>query len=256
MGKLPEQRKPTVAIVGTRKPTSYGREVTQRFSYELASRGVVIVSGLALGVDGIAHTSALEADGTTLAVLGNGLPEINPRSHAALAAKIIEQGGAIISEYPPGTPALGHRFLERNRIVSGLSDAILITEAALRSGTMSTATHALEQGREVFVVPGNITSPMSAGCNALIAQGALVATKPEDILNLITPETSSSQQALPLANTPEEQAIIDLLAAGVRDGDELLAKSNLEPSIFNTTLTMLEIAGSIKALGGNRWTLG
>lgn len=255
IGKLPETRQPSLAIVGSRKPTPYGKEVTHRFAYDLARRGVVIISGLALGVDGIAHRAALEADGTTIAVLGNGLSNVYPASHHQLAKQITSHGGALLSEYEPDTPARGYQFLERNRIVSGLSDAILITEAAIRSGTMSTAAHALEQGKDVFVIPGNITSPMSAGCNALIKQGANVVTTPEDILEVIAPTLLPGQNSLPLGNTLEETTIIALLQQGIRDGDELQRISTIDASTFATTLTMLELSGVIRSLGGNQWTL-
>lgn len=254
-GTLPTERRPTVAVIGTRKPTAYGREVTERFAGELARRGIVIVSGLALGVDGIAHRAALAADGTTIAVLGNGLPQIYPSSHRALAQEIVDRGGAIISEYPEGAPALPHQFLERNRLVSGLADIVLITEAAARSGTMSTAAHALEQGKDVFVIPGNITSPMSSGCNNLLKQGAMPATDPGDILEVLLPATTNEQSTLALGQTPAEQSVIDLLQEGIRDGDELCQKSRLEPTIFSQTLTILELNDIIKPLGANQWTL-
>lgn len=255
IGKLPETRQPTVAIVGSRKPTTYGKEVTHQFAYELAKQGVIIVSGLALGVDALAHRAALEAGGTTLAVLGNGLDSIYPAANRQLAHDIVKAGGAIMSEYEPTVPARGFQFLERNRIVSGLSDAVLITEAASRSGTLNTAAHALEQGKEIFVIPGNITSPMSAGCNQLLKQGAHPAVSTEDILEVIAPERLSGQHTLPLGNTPEETVIIGLLQQGVRDGDELQRASGIEAGVFSTTLTMLEIAGTIRALGANQWTL-
>ena len=254
-GRLPEQRRPTVAIVGTRRPSRYGQEVTQTFATGLAQQGVVIVSGLALGVDGIAHKAAIEAGGTTIAILGNGLPTIYPATNRQLGMAIITGGGAIISEYEPETPARDYRFLERNRIVSGIADAIIITEAAARSGTLNTAMHALEQGKEVFVVPGNITSPLSAGCNALIRQGATPATNVEDILSIIAPDQMTGQASLPLGNTREETTIIQLIQSGMRDGDELQQASGLEASVFSTTLTMLELAGAIRSLGSNQWTL-
>lgn len=255
IGKLPEMRLTSVAIVGTRKPTSYGKEVTHQLSYELAKRGVVIVSGLALGVDGIAHRAALEAGGTTIAVLANGLPQIYPATHRGLANDIVAGNGAVISEYPPGTEPRGYQFLERNRIVSGLSDAVVITEAASRSGTLNTAAHALEQGKEVFVVPGNITSPLSKGCNALLKQGARPVTCVEDILEVIAPQLLTPQTTLPLGNSPAESSILKLLQAGVRDGDELQRQTDLSASEFNQTLTMLELTGAIRGLGGNQWTL-
>lgn len=256
VGTLPETRRPTVAIVGTRKPTSYGREVTHMLAYELAQKGIVIVSGLALGVDGIAHTAALEAGGTTLAILPCGLPKVYPSSHRGLAEQIIKQDGALISEYD-SDHAISYQsnFLERNRIVSGLADAIIITEAAARSGTLNTAAHALEQGKEIFVVPGNITSPMSAGCNALLKQGAHVATCAEDILEIIAPDLLSPQQNLALGNNPTEVTILALLQAGLRDGDEIQRETNLSATEINTALTMLEIAGTIRSLGNNQWTL-
>lgn len=255
LGSLPPERRVSVAIVGTRKPTAYGKEVTQRLAYELAEKGVIIISGLALGVDGIAHEAALEAGGTTIAVLGNGLPDIHPSTHRDLAKRIISSGGAILSEYLPHTPALGFRFLERNRLVSGLADAIIITEAAARSGTLNTAAHALEQGKEIFVVPGNITSPLSAGCNALLRQGATPITKTDDILEVIAPELSRPQVGLPLGRTPHETAILTLLQTGVRDGDKLQRESNIAAVEFTQTLTMLELSGAIRSLGGNQWTL-
>lgn len=255
MGSIPPQRQVSVAIIGTRKPSSYGKEVTAKLAHELAKRGVIIVSGLALGVDGIAHTAAIEAGGTTIAVLGNGLPKIHPSSHQQLGQKIIDTGGALISEYEPHTPALGFRFLERNRIVSGLADAIVITEAAARSGTLNTAAHALGQGKEIFVVPGNITSPLSAGCNALLRQGATPITKSDDILEVIAPQLLQPQSILPLGDNASETTIITLLQSGIRDGDELQQKSGLQAHDFAQTLTMMELSGAIRSLGANQWAL-
>lgn len=255
IGKLPEQHLPTVAIVGSRRPTAYGREVTYQIANNLAKRGVIIISGMAIGVDSIAHRATLDAGGITLAILANGLDMIYPATHRALANDIITKNGAIISEYEPGTEPMKFRFLERNRIVSGLSDAIIITEAAARSGTLSTAMHALEQGREVFVVPGNITSPLSAGCNNLIKQGAHPITSFEDVLEIIAPDLLKPQSILALGNTPLESKIIGLLQSGIRDGDELQTLSEVNISEFSSTITMMEISGTIRALGGNQWTL-
>lgn len=254
-GTLPDHRIPTVAIVGSRKPTAYGKEVTHRLASDLASKGIVIVSGLALGIDSIAHRAALEVGGTTLAVLANGVDDITPRSHQSLGESIIASGGAILSEYEPGMPAQAYTFLERNRIVSGLADAVLITEAAQRSGTLSTAAHALEQGRDVFVVPGNITSPMSVGCNNLIRQGALIATSADDIIAQIAPDMLQPQTAMTLGNSPLETSIIELLLSGVRDGDQIQATLDIDTSLFNQTVTMMEINGLIRSLGGNQWVI-
>ncbi|OGL21497.1 DNA protecting protein DprA [Candidatus Saccharibacteria bacterium RIFCSPHIGHO2_01_FULL_45_15] len=255
LGELPTTRHPTVAIVGTRKPTRYGQEVTHRLSYDLAKRGVVIVSGMALGVDAIAHRATLEAGGTTIAVQANGLSTLYPATNRQLGEDIIKSGGAIVSEYEPDVSARDFQFLERNRIVSGLSDAVLITEAAARSGTLNTAAHALEQGREVFIVPGNITSPLSAGCNALLKQGATPVTCAEDILEVVAPQLLQTQATLALGDNPLQSKIITLLNEGVRDGDELCTLSGADARQFAAELTMMELTGLIRALGGNQWTL-
>ncbi|MGB3946309.1 MAG: DNA-processing protein DprA, partial [Candidatus Saccharimonadales bacterium] len=246
IGTVPAVRIKTVAIVGTRRPSAYGKEVTYRLSYDLAKRGILIVSGLALGVDGIAHTAALEAGGLTIAVLGNGLPEVQPATNRKIAEQIIAGGGGIISEYEDYTDARPHHFLERNRLVAGLADAIVITEAATRSGTLNTAAHALAQGIEIFVVPGNITSPLSAGCNMLLKQGARAVTNYQDILDIIAPEKTDSQQALPLGNTKLETKIIQIIAAGQRDGEDIMSQTGADTMEFNTALTMLELSGAIR----------
>ena len=260
MGTLPTSDAPVVAIVGSRKPSAYGREVTEQLASDLAKAGCIIVSGLALGIDGIAQKAALKAGGTVIGVIPNELPDISPQTNYKLAMNIIENGGAILSEWKKGDGKIVNRwsFLERNRLVSGLADAVIITEAAERSGTLNTAAHALSQGRDVFAVPGNITSPLSAGCNALLKQGALVATTATDILNVIAPSNAQSatdQAVIPLGETPAENTIIDLLRTGLRDGDQLQQQSGLNPADFATALTMLEINGVIKPLGANNWTL-
>jgi DNA processing protein len=255
IGELPTERRPTVAIVGTRRPTAYGTEVTTRIAGDLARRGVVIVSGLALGIDAIAHRAALDAGGTTIAVQANGLAKVRPYTNRQLGEDIVNSGGAIVSEYEPDEPPYQSRFLERNRIVSGLSDAVLITEASIRSGSISTANRALEQGREVFIVPGNITSPQSAGCNALIKQGAHPITCAEDILEIIAPQLLKPQAQLALGDNSLQTKIIALLHGGTRDGDDLQRLSESDASEFATELTMMELNGQIRALGANQWTL-
>lgn len=166
----------------------------------------------------------------------------------------MKAGGALISEYPPGTPARAFQFLARNRIVSGLSDAIVVTEAASRSGTLSTVAHALDQNREVFAVPGNITSPMSVGPNRLIQQGAYPVTNADDIIQVIAPDLREPQSMLNLGSNPAEILLIDLLRSGIGDGDALQRASELGASDFSQTMTMLEVQGLIRAMGGNQWT--
>lgn len=253
MGDLPPKRAPTVALVGTRKPTPYGKEVTYRFSYELAQRGIVIVSGLALGVDGIAHQAALDAGGTTLAILPTSLDRIHPRTHHDLARRIVQNKGALLSECNPGDPVGKWNFVARNRIVSALSDAVLITEATSRSGTMSTVNFALEQGKTVMVVPGNITSPMSAGCNSLLKTGATPILSVDDILHELGLADTNQQSELPLSANAEEQTLLQLIRQGIYDGNALQQQSRLPAALFSQTLTMLEIEGKIRALGANQW---
>ena len=246
--------RPRVAIVGSRKVTAYGRSVTSELAAGLARLGVVIVSGLAYGVDSIAHRAALEAGGTAIAVLPSGLDAIYPGTHVGLAQQILDQGGALVSEYPPETIAYKSNFVARNRIVSGLSDAVLIPEAAAKSGTLHTAHFALEQGREVLAVPGNITSANSAGTNALIKDGATPITNLADILQALGLE-EVQQQALAVGDNPEEQRILDLIMAGTAAASELLAASQQTAANFNQTMTMLEISGKIRALGAGMWSL-
>lgn len=250
---MPADTRNFVAIVGTRKPTTYGQDITEQLARKLAERGVVIVSGLALGVDGIAHRGALAAHGTTIAILAHGVDHINPRSHSMLAEQILEHDGALISEYEPGITAHPGRFLERNRLVSGLSDTLIITEAATRSGTFNTVSHALEQGRDVYAVPGPITSPMSRGCNQLIAQGATPINDVDEFVDTLAPRQT---EVIPtLAYSDAEQVIIDLIRQGARDGDEIQMKSQLDAGQFAQSLTMLELRGSIRPLGANQWSL-
>ncbi len=257
-GKIPENRVKTVAIVGSRRNTRYGEKVTYELAYELAKTGVVVISGLAYGVDSIAHRAALDAGGITIGVLGTPIDQIYPKRHTSLAAEIVEKGGAIISEYAPGAKVFPRTsFLERNRIISGLADVVVVTEAAERSGSLNTATHALDQGKDLFVVPGNITSLMSQGCNKLIKAGAMPLTWVEDVLDALFPavKKSKKQRRLIMGDTEEETAILAKIAEGMDDGEDIIASLGMTASVFNQTITMLEIKGVVKSLGANRWML-
>jgi DNA processing protein len=256
IGSLPPNRLPTVAIVGSRKPTAYGQEIAHRLSFELASAGVVVVSGLALGIDSIAHRGALEAGGKTLAIMPCGLDRIYPASHRDLAQDIIKGGGALISEYEPGSITYPINFIARNRIVSGVSDGLLVIEASAKSGTMHTASFALDQGKSVMAVPGNITSRVSEGCHNLLKAGARLVTGVDDVLDELGLAGSAKQARLPFASNPQEQSILELIGRGVRDGDDLQAGCGLSASVFSQTLTMLEVTGKVRALGANKWGLG
>jgi DNA processing protein len=245
--------RPRVAVVGSRKVSPYGREVTRQLVADLARAGVVVISGLAIGVDSIAHTAALEADGLTMAVLPGGLSNIYPVSHTQLARRIVAQGGALVSEYAPDTHPQKWFFVERNRLVSGLAHVLLVTEAAAKSGTLHTANFALDQGRDVLAVPGNITSPLSKGTNNLIKVGSAPVTSVQDILTILG--ITTRQKPIPSSNIPQEQTIIALIYEGIRDGAELLQKSDLPIQQFSQTLTMLEIQGVVQPLGNNQWQL-
>lgn len=249
-GSLPTKRPPCVAIIGSRKPTAYGKEVTERLARDLAKQGVVIISGLAFGIDAIAHEAALEAGGVTIAVLANGLHRIYPAAHTGLAERIVAQGGALISENSMGYDAHGYDFLKRNRLVSGLADAIIVTEATERSGTLSTVQHALEQNKEVFAVPGPITSLLSVGSNKLLQQGAHVALEASDILEVIAPHLKPEQTTLPLGMNNDEQAIINALKQGRATFDSLITATGLETPTLLQSLTSLELQGSISTEAG------
>jgi DNA processing protein len=250
--------RPKVAIVGTRRSTAYGQQVTADFAGTLAAYGVVIISGLALGIDAIAHRTALAAQGLTMAVLPGPVEDIYPRSHYSLAQRILQNDGALISEYPAGTTPFKTNFVARNRIVAGLADALLITEAADNSGTMHTARFAMEQGIPVLAIPGNITSPTSAGTNNLVKTDAIAVTSASDVLfalGLTTAPEATSKKIRLTSTNPQEQRILDLLEQGITDGNELLQRSQLEVETFNHHLTMLEITAKIRALGANHWGL-
>lgn len=253
-GSLPLDRPPCVAIVGSRRPSPYGEEVTHRFATALAKRGVIIISGLAFGVDAIAHQACIDAGGTTIAVLPGGLHDTYPRTHAALARRIIESGGALLSEHSPGVEPHKYHFLARNRLVSGLADAVLVTEATDRSGTFSTVAHALTQNKEVFAVPGPITSLLSAGTNRILQEGAHVALTPDDILEVIAPTLKRQQVPLALGSNDLETAIIRLIREGVRDSEGLIAALHTPAHEVLQSLGMLELNGIVRKAGSG-WSV-
>lgn len=246
---------PAVTIVGSRKLTTYGKELTYRLAYDLAGQGVTIISGLALGADGVAHEAALDAGGRTIAVLAGGLDSIHPRCHRNLAIRLLKQGGTLISEYPEGVPPLKQNFVARNRLVAGMSDIALITEAAEASGSLITARFALEQNKLVCAVPGPVTSGQSVGTNNLIKSGASLVSTAQDILDLLGIEAQSKERQAVFGDTKEEQIVIDLMQEGITALEELQIRSKLDPATFNQTITMLEISAKIRPLGAAHWTL-
>lgn len=246
---------PSVTIVGSRKLSNYGQDVTYKLAFDLAKSGITVVSGLALGVDGVAHQAALDAGGRTLAILAGGLDSIHPRTHRNLAIDILKHGGTILSEYPEGTAPLKQNFVARNRLVAGISDITIVTEATEASGSLITARFAIEQDKTVCAVPGPISSPGSVGTNNLLKSGAHVVTEAQDILNLLGIKSEAKARQEIFGDTKEEQIIIDFMRSGVTALEELQSKSNLEPAVFSQTVTMLEISGKIRPLGSAHWTL-
>ena len=240
-----------VAIVGTRRASRYGKDVTEKFSKALASSGVTIVSGLADGVDTFAHTACLEAKGKTIAVLGSGINEIYPATNTNLANKIINDGGLIISEYKPNEKPQTYYFPVRNRIIAGLSKAVLITEATEKSGSMHTKNYALEYGRELFVVPGRINDIYSVGCNKIIksCQGA-IALDPTDVLNFLGKNFVESKTEF-VQYSLTDQLILDIIDVNEVHYEEILAKCGMDSKELNTALIRLELKKIIKKLPGN-----
>ena len=254
-GELPSTPVKSVAIVGSRKPTPYGKSVTEKIVHALAEHNVTIISGLALGIDSIAHRAALKFNTPTIAVMARGLNGIYPASHFSLSREIVKAGGALISTYPADMPAQPYHFLERNRIISGLSSIVIVTEAAVKSGTLNTASHALEQGKDVFAVPGNITSPMSAGCNRLIRQGAQPLIDTSDILSALGIKSQKTTPQIPVRKNKTEQLIINAILAGAKDTNHIINATNISPSSIFVTLSTLEIAGIIESSPDGVWTI-
>lgn len=249
-GTLPNPLDAALGIVGSRKMSSYGKYVTSQISGELASAGITVVSGLALGVDASAHQVTLDARGKTYAVLGNGLDAIYPRTNIRLAQRIIDSGGGVLSEFPPGTLPFKSNFPQRNRVIAGISRGVLVTEAAMRSGSLITARFALEFGRDVFAVPGDINRENTAGTNELLKHGAAMVTCADDIMSawgIVTREKNKTANE-PLSD--DEQKIISHLTEPMHV-DKIAALARLDISAANAALTVMEIKGIVTALGGN-----
>ena len=231
---------PAVAVVGARACSPYGAQVARLLGRELAAAGLVVVSGLARGVDGEAHRGALEAEGETVAVLGCGIDRDYPAAHAELARRICERG-LVVSEYEPGVEPAPWRFPARNRIIAGLAAVTVIVEARERSGALITADFALEDGREVFAVPGEITGSLAAGTNRLLRQGATPLTSADDVLELFG--LSSSQRPRAPAVGAAAAAVLEQLADSASSADELAHATGLEPGPLAAALAELELAG-------------
>ena len=262
-----------VAVVGTRRASAYGLTHTRDIAAELAQTGVCVVSGLALGIDAAAHTGALDGGGRTVAVLGSALDKPYPQENEPLMRRILESGGSVVSEYAPGTPPSRYSFLQRNRIIAGMCLGTLVTEGPRRSGALNTATRTLENGREVFALPGNVDSPGAQLPNMLISEGARLVTGAADILSALVIEPKDEPKAAQAAVAPMEapaekkphipggldetqRAICAALLAGAADFDALCAVSGLESDELGALLIEMEMDGLVTPLAGTRYAPG
>ncbi len=253
-GRLPEPDKPMVAIVGTRRATAYGRHMAAQIATDLALAGVVVVSGLARGIDGFAHQGAVDTSGETLAVMASGVDIIYPSEHRNLAERIT-MSGAILSDYPPGTKPDAPHFPARNRIISGLCLGTIVIEAPERSGALITVDFAADQGREVFVLPGNVTSPASAGTNRLLRSGARAIVSAADVLEDLglSDDTSRDLEQTVLPLTPEEQRILALVTHEPQHIDELIVAAGIPTAGGSALMTMLELKGLVANVGAQHY---
>ena len=249
---------PQLAIVGSRNPTPAGSENARAFARSLVAGGLTVTSGFALGIDAAAHQGAIDGGGSTIAVVGTGLDRVYPASHHELAHQVV-QSGAIVSEFPLGTPPLRQNFPRRNRIISGLSLGTLVVEAALRSGSLITARLAIEQGREVFAIPGSIHSPLSKGCHRLIRQGAKLVETANDIIEelgaLVSTLKQVSEGDVPsqTIKRTSENALLEYLGFDPIDIDTLVERSGLTPEAISSMLLDMELAGEIKSCAGGKY---
>jgi len=250
LGKILPNEK-CFAIVGTRNCSNYGKEVAFQIAKDLAKTGLTIVSGFAPGIDTFSHLGALEVKGRTIAVLGTGLDKksIYPKSNLKLVEKILESGGALISEYPPGTRGTNFTFPQRNRIISGLSLGVLVVEARLKSGALITASYVREQKRKVFAIPGPIFSQLSKGCHFLIKNGAKLVEGAEDILKELKIKAKVEKEKT------EDNIILEVLKEGALTIEEIAQRTKLPPSKVATLVSILEIEGKIKDLGGKTYAI-
>jgi DNA processing protein len=255
-GSLGLGNKPILAVVGTRRCSNYGKQAATDIVAQLSRAGFIIVSGMARGIDTIAHQTALDYNAKTIAVLGTGIDEksIYPQENIGLARKIIEKGGAVISEFPPGTPGHKSNFPQRNRIIAGLSLGVLVIEAKQKSGALITAKHALEENKKVFALPGSIYSLNSRGCHALIKKGARLAERAEDILEGLQLDLKILKQDIK-PETLEEELVLAALKNKAMYIDEVVEKTELSPAKVSATLTGLEMKEKIKNLGGSVYAL-
>ena len=257
-GNLSAANKPCIGIVGARRCSVYGKQIAMDFASNLSNAGIVVVSGLAPGIDSFSHQSVVEKGKETIAVLGTGIDEksIYPQSNLQLSRKIIENNGCLISEYPNGTLGTKFTFPNRNRIISGLSEGILVVEAKQKSGTFITADWARKQGRKIFAIPGSIFTQNSQGCHSLIKQGAKLAENAQDILKEFNKQTLNLNfEKQIFGDTEQENLILRALEQGPLHIDEIAKRAKLAPPETNSVIVVLEMKDIIRNLGGNIFAL-
>lgn len=262
-GTVLESDSRSLAVVGSRKTTRYGRDCTHKLSFQLAHMGLTIISGIARGIDTAAHEGALAAAGRTIAVLGSGLGQLYPPENIALAERIADGNGAVVSEFPINTSPTRYTFPQRNRIVAGWCEGILVVECARRSGALITANLAAEYGKHVFAVPGGIDRPSSEGCNELIRTGAILVTESSQIITELPPLAPESRTSVPLHDpdstsevprlTDNENLVLATLSSEERTMDQIIEEARLEASVVAATLLRLEMRGLATQLPGSNF---
>ena len=240
----------SVGVVGARKCTVYGKNVALMIGRRLAESGIPVTSGLAIGIDGYSHEGALEEDGRVIGVLGSGIDVMGPARNRSLMERGLEKGGLVVSEYPPGMQAFKSSFPERNRIISGLSEALIVVEAGLNSGSLITAKFAADQGRSVYAVPGNINSAASVGCNLLIREGATPLIVIDDVIRDIGRDPGPAAMDMQQLDSDEKKIFDSVVSRGGASADEIARDAGISPALVSSLLTVMEIKGVVESYAG------
>ena len=246
-GALPSEA-PTCGMVGARGCSAYGRSMSEKFASVLAKGKLQIISGMALGIDGVCSRSALAAGGSTFVVLGSGVDVIYPKENTDLYYEILMRGGGILSEYPPGTPPIAWQFPHRNRLIAALSDLLLVMEARKQSGTLSTVGYALDMGKDVYALPGRVTDPLSESCNLLIREGAGMLTSPEEVLSLLTGNLCKEEKVEPHPSDPAARSLFTVLDWEAKSLEEIAQKAQMKAEEAAGLITFLVLDGWAKEI--------
>ena len=256
LGALPKDDQPSVAVVGARKCSAYGRIQAFSFAREFSRAGIQVISGLELGIDAEGHKGALQGTTPTFAVLGNGVEKCYPASNRGVYRRILEEGGGILSEYPPGTPAMAHHFPARNRIIGGLADAVLVVEAKEKSGSLITANYGLDYGKPIYAVPGPVHEPLSRGCHKLIYDGAGIAYSVEVLLEewgIRRPKESANTEKNEIVLERDLKLVYSCLDLRPKNPDDIIEETGLSSARINSILTELSVMGLAYEAGIGRF---